>query len=873
MKLRIFKQWALMSVFCFTCFIGYTQISINEYSASNLRSFRDNYDDTNDWIELYNSSNTDVDLGGYHLSDKLTKPTKWTFPANSIIASKGFLIVWASGRDEVSEGHYHTNFKFTQTKNDEFVVLTAPNGSIIESSPVKITQSGHSVCKPQDGGSTWRIAKSPSFNTTNNETRTYADYAPSPQLLTATGAIAGDTVTVVVNNDSNYITRFTIDGRVPHTSSPQYLTPRKYTKTTVINVRNFPKDTTEILPSFVTFGTFFIKEPSTTLPIISLVGDRLTDLANGDKELRPIGFIQLFDKDFKLTSSSYGEIDSHGQDSWVNDQRSLDWVSRDEMGFNNALDQKIFNYSDRDSYQRLILRASGDDNYPATNGPEHDGSTHVRDEFVHTMVQRSGMHMDVRAMERYIVYVNGKYWGVYTVREKPDDHDYIEHTYDQGKYDIQFMKTWGNSWVEYGGDQAIKDWVEFRDSVLNNDISSQEMQKYIDDNMDVTSLFDYMIANLSAVSSDWLNYNTGWWRGLDEKGKHKKWGYIMWDNDATFDYYINYSGVPNTDPDAQACDINDIASYMDEFFPIDTIVEFFEADSFFIDGEWLYLPADTFVFAPDLGKHEKLFLKLIEQNQKFRNDYFQRYTDMNNTIYNCTTMRKVLDSLVAIIEPEMPRHISRWSGTMTEWRKNVDKLREFVDQRCALLNNGLVNCYSLSGPHQITVMTNPPNSGEIRFNTVRHQQLPWTGEYLGNMENEVKVFPAAGKQFLRWESKNGATTIEDPQKTETDFMLTARDTLIAIFVGATGTEDLEIEMLTSYPNPAQDYIKVSFPNEVPSSVDIEIIDLMGRVVYGGVSYPSGGVVQINTSLLADGQYTLRSAQKDKIYQSKFAIIR
>ena len=49
---------------------------------------------------------------------------------------------------------------------------------------------------------------------------------------------------------------------------------------------------------------------------------------------------------------------------------------------------------------------------------------------------------------------------------------------------------------------------------------------------------DYMIANLTCVSSDWLNYNTGWWRGLNDKGTHQKWGYIMWDNDATFDYYL-----------------------------------------------------------------------------------------------------------------------------------------------------------------------------------------------------------------------------------------------------------------------------------------------------------------------------------------------
>lgn len=129
--------------------------------------------------------------------------------------------------------------------------------------------------------------------------------------------------------------------------------------------------------------------------------------------------------------------------------------------------------------------------------------------------------MDVRASERYLVYLNGKYWGVYAIREKPDDHDYTDYTYKQDKYDIQFLKTWGQSWVEYGDQQAIDDWQNFRDYILNNDVSQEGVYDKITGEMDVVSLADYMIANLTCVSSDWLNYNTGWWRGLKPQGGHK----------------------------------------------------------------------------------------------------------------------------------------------------------------------------------------------------------------------------------------------------------------------------------------------------------------------------------------------------------------
>ena len=52
------------------------QVVINEYSASNLTKYVDQFDKTEDWIELYNSGSSAGDLSGWHLSEKETKPEK-----------------------------------------------------------------------------------------------------------------------------------------------------------------------------------------------------------------------------------------------------------------------------------------------------------------------------------------------------------------------------------------------------------------------------------------------------------------------------------------------------------------------------------------------------------------------------------------------------------------------------------------------------------------------------------------------------------------------------------------------------------------------------------------------------------------------------
>src|SRR5262245_24671169 len=109
------------------------QVVINEFSTSNLSQYVDNHSDYEDWIELYNTTSSSVNLTGYYLSDDSLNNLKWPMPAGITISGNGFLRFWASGRNEVAAPNYHTNFRLSQTKNNsEFVVLSNPSGAIID---------------------------------------------------------------------------------------------------------------------------------------------------------------------------------------------------------------------------------------------------------------------------------------------------------------------------------------------------------------------------------------------------------------------------------------------------------------------------------------------------------------------------------------------------------------------------------------------------------------------------------------------------------------------------------------------------------------------------------------------------------------------
>ena len=119
--------------FLLTAFLVNSQVVINEYSASNFDSHLDNYGEYEDWVELYNTTNSDIDLNGWSLTDKPTNLPKWSFTGSFIISANSVAIIYCSGRDELVGGVAHTNFKITQTKAGEVFVLSDASGNIIDS--------------------------------------------------------------------------------------------------------------------------------------------------------------------------------------------------------------------------------------------------------------------------------------------------------------------------------------------------------------------------------------------------------------------------------------------------------------------------------------------------------------------------------------------------------------------------------------------------------------------------------------------------------------------------------------------------------------------------------------------------------------------
>jgi len=121
-----FCHLSLAFAFLFSGPVVSAGLVLSEFLASNNGGLADEDGQHPAWIEIHNDSASATNLAGWHLTDRVDEPMKWTFPATNLPAN-GRLVVFASGNDRRIPGApLHTNFKLDA--DGEYLALIAPDG-------------------------------------------------------------------------------------------------------------------------------------------------------------------------------------------------------------------------------------------------------------------------------------------------------------------------------------------------------------------------------------------------------------------------------------------------------------------------------------------------------------------------------------------------------------------------------------------------------------------------------------------------------------------------------------------------------------------------------------------------------------------------
>ena len=767
-----------------------SQVVINEYSCSNISTIPDANFNYEDWIELYNTGSSPVSIGGWYLTDDAADLQQYTIPALTIAAG-GRQLFFASGNNTATGGEYHTNFKLTQS-TPEKIILSNSSGAVVDSLTLKPTQTDHSRGRTADGATTWSVFTFPTPDAANANPK--QEYAAKPTMSVAAGFYPS-AQTVSISAVAGLTIHYTLDGSQPTTSSPTYSAPLTISTTKLVRAASFSSDPS-VPQSFYDNNTYFINT-NHALPVVSLGSDEYqSSLFGGGQEIRTS--IELFGKNQQQMDEGDGDMESHGNDSWAFDQKGMHFKSRDSYGYDNDIDYPLFRSTPRNDYKLIIFKNAGNDNYPGYAGGspvwfnDYTGQPlpgcHLRDAFSQTLSMK-GCDLDERSYEPCVIYINGQYWGLYEMRERVDE-DFAKEYYGTGESKVDRLSYWGVLTIENGSDTA---WTALHSYVMANNMAVAANYQHVTDRMDVLSLIDYFVFNTFTMNGDWLNWNTQWWRGRG--GDSFKWRYHLWDMDNTFALGQDYTGLGSMD-----CNVETVCTAQDLF-----------------NGQ------------PGI-EHTDFYKKLLD-NPDFSDLYANRYADLFNTVLNLDTMLHHLDSLVALISPEMPQQIARWGGSIPEWQANLDFLRQTIICRHNVIQQQVVDCLELTGPYSLTVFIDPPQAGKVKINTISPNSFPWTGEYFGDVQIRLEAQPNTGWSFVNYLSYH--STFAPSQFSDTvTFPLTQNDTIILTFkdfVQVQGINDAEsYSGFSLFPNPADNVLNILSTNI--QEFMVQIFNLSGNLV-------------------------------------------
>lgn len=615
-------------------------VYINEVMATTNTA---NYGSASyDWVELYNASDSTVNLSGMGLSDNPAKPRKWQFPSGMTIAPGEYLVLYLSGLNTTaydSSKLCHTNFSLAADGYEE-LVLSTPEGVIVDRVPLPAQYSNISYGRisGQQGFFYFTNATAMSANASSG----YRGKAQVCDYSTRGGIYdVGEQLTVALSCEPGGQIYYTTDCTDPDQTSTPYTGPISISDTTILRTVVYASDS---LPS-ITDSQSYLFGLDHTVEVVSIVSDPdnlfssekgiLVKDPSSDPSSRYTGWrdtempasCEIFGTDGDTIISQGCGIRLHGQYSRAEKQQSLKVIARSQYG-DNRFRAKLFENRDFTEYQSFILRTSGQD----------WDKTHMRDSVLSALARNTSVMYQETTL--CVLYLNGQYWGAYNMRERINTHMICQHEGWEGdEDDLDLIKA--NSSVMQGSNDTFADLLDW---IAKNGIDTDEKLAYVDSVVDVQNYMEYVALQSFTGNTDLLNVKR--YRNPNADGR---WRWIIFDQDWAF----------YTDTDSAS--------------------------------RWLS-PKGA---GSGNKTNNKLFIALMK-NPTFFDNYCTFMGKMLATDWSTQSVMNDIEKRYNELLPEMPQHLARFDLTESSFNSAMSKLVSYAEERPTKLLGYMKKAYSLS---------------------------------------------------------------------------------------------------------------------------------------------------------------------------------
>ena len=524
---------------------------------------------------------------------------------------------------------------------------------------------------------------------------------------------------------------YTLDGSMPSKRSIRYRRPIRLSETTAIRAVAFLGERKSQIYS----QTYFINEPRSTFPVVSISitpsllfnpssglfvkGNNVIDTiwrkpgANFWSRREVPANIEIFEADGSCIYRNLSGFRLFGGMSRLFPQKSIAIVARKRYGA-PRIRYPIFGKDGLKKFKFLVLRNSGSD----------FGKTHFRDGLMTGLVDK--WDIEKQAFQPAHVYINGKYWGIYNIREKVNRHFIAAHQ-DVDKDSIDLLE---HRLTRKRGKR--KHYVQLIDFLEKYDLSHPTNFAAVESFMDVENFMDYQIAQIYFDNQD-AGGNIKYWRPQTVKGR---WRWILYDTDWGFglhdpDAYNNNSLDFHTEPDG----------------PI-----------------WPNPPWSTFI------------LRKLLENEGFKKKFVTRFMDHLNTSFSTKEVVEAIDKLYTKFLPEIPRHLARWHQSKERWEMNVKRLRTFASERPRYMRMHLMEKFNTGRMRKLDAVATPGGSIQINDN-LKVRTKGFSGKYFENYPISIKAIPDYGYRFSHWEGID----IEDNERNLYIYLVDEQLSIKAVF--------------------------------------------------------------------------------------------
>jgi hypothetical protein len=579
---------------------------VNELLARNDLDIADPQGENDDWIEIYNSGEEAINIGGMYLTDDLSEPTKWRIPNDNFSATTieagGYLLIWAD--NDIADAGLHAGFELDADAGEEIGLFDTDGITLLDSITFGQQTPDVSFGRDPDATSNW-VTLDPTPAESNNGS--YLAIVDDTKFSHDRGFYIEPFEVEITTETPGAIIRYTTDGSTPTVSHGEIYNPASpitISTTTCLRAMayksgfkstNVDTQTYIFLDDVINQATSLFTGSQVTptgypsswgsvtgdyqmdpdvvgqngrdkfnglyantiiddlksAPTISLVMDKddwfgsrgiyINQSQDGTERVCSIEYIDPNAEDeFQVNCAMAMQGGVSGGGTSLNRWKSFKLSMRprfktqtDDLkatGGPPKLNFKLFADSPVDRHNTFVLDAVLNHSWLHPSSGQTNTALYIQDQYVADLHNAMGGHSPHGSYAH--IYINGLYWGMYYIHERPD-HAWAAEMFggDEDEYD-SIKHNSGNVINNGIGGSATANYNSMLSAANAVQSDPTNLTKYntLTQMLDVDNFITYLLANWFPGNHDWPHKN---WYATHRNHPDGRWRFHSWDAEHT----------------------------------------------------------------------------------------------------------------------------------------------------------------------------------------------------------------------------------------------------------------------------------------------------------------------------------------------------